>query len=126
MDAHRIVINGVTYGNVGKIETEIEREYYHNVTSLSGRKYQDVRYTKENQKVQFFNLLNGVYTSLIDFVKAHKGTPINCGFPDDDNGFIFADYYISITKPSLMKGYLNGKYYKNGVELYFEAVNADE
>ena len=126
MAIHKVVINNVLYDNIGKIEVEREIEYYHNVTALDGTKYQDVRYTKTNYHSTPFNLLDGKYTTLRDYIKANEGTPITCGFPNDSDGFDYADYYISITKPSIMKGYLRNNYYKTGMELYFEAVNADE
>lgn len=125
MVVHKIVIDGVTYGNVGSIGQSITPEYYHNVTALSGKKYQEVRYTKTDYTVQFFNLIDGVYTSLRAFINANKGEAVTCGFPDDNNGFIYADYFLTI-QSEINKGYLNGKYFKNGLTVLFEAVNADE
>lgn len=125
MDIHRIKIDGVTYGNVGSITPSIEREYYYNVTALDGTKYQDVRYTKTNYTVQFFNLIDGVYTALRAFINDNKGVPIICGFPDDDDNLIEQEYYLTI-QSEINKGRLNGKYFKNGMTVLFEAVNADE
>lgn len=124
-DVHKVKINGTVYNNVGNIDYEPIPEYYYNLTALSGKTYQDVRYTKTNYTVQFFNLLDGVYTSLRSFIKSKKGIAVTCGFPDDSNGFIEADYYMTI-KSEINKGYLNGNYFKNGMTVYFEAVNADE
>lgn len=126
MEIHKIIIDGVAYGNVGNIDMQQDIEYYHNVTALDGTKYQSIRYTKTNYTATFFNLLDGVYTSLREYIKSHKGVAVTCGFPDDSNGFNYANYYLTITSPDKMKGYLNGNYFKNGMTVLFEAVNADE
>lgn len=125
MVTHRVKIDGTIYGNVGSIEPDIEREYYHNVTALSGKKYQDVRYQKTNYKVQFFNLLDGVYIDLRAFINSVKGVSITCGFPNDTDGFKEAEYFLTI-QSEINKGYHNGNYFKNGMTVLFEAVNADE
>lgn len=122
---HNIVINDVTYSNVGNIEEDIEYEYYYDVTALSGKKYQDVRYTKTNYVVSFFNLIDGVYKSLETMIRASAGTPIRCGIPTDE-GFKYNEYYIKISNPGILKGYLNGVYYRTGLTLKLEAVNKDE
>lgn len=125
MEVHKIKINGVTYGNVGTITPEIETEYYHNVTSLSGVKYQSVRYTKTNYTVQFFNLADGVYTSLRSLIKSRKGLATLCGFPNDSTGFDETTYYMTIQSET-NKGYHNGQYFKNGLTVLFERETAYE
>jgi hypothetical protein len=124
MSVHKVKINGVIYGNVGSITPEIQTEYYHNVTALDGTKYQQVRYKKTNYKVQFFNVLDGVYVALRKYINRNKGKAILCGFPNDSDGFVEKEYYMTI-QSEINKGYLNNEYFKNGLTVYFEAVNAD-
>lgn len=125
MTIHRVVINGVTYGNVGSIETDTTPVYYHKVETLDGKTHQKVRYFKTISTVTFFNLLDGVYTGLRAYIKANQDEAITCGFPDDEDGFIYDDYYLTITSEK-NKGYLNGDYFRNGLTVTFEKVNADE
>lgn len=117
-------IAGNIYGNVSSIDPSIETEYYHNVTSLSGKKYQAIRYTKTNYTVVFFNLLTPTYVNLRNYIKSHKGQAIVCGFPNDNGEFEEKEYFLTITAET-NKGFINNKYLKNGLTVLFEAVNAD-
>lgn len=125
MVVHRVKINDVVYGNVGKIESSSREVPYHDVETLDGKKHKEIRYVKTDQTVLFFNLLDGVYISLREFIKSNRGVAITCGFPDDADGFIDSEYYLTIQN-EINKGYLNGNYFRNGLEVLFEKVNADE
>lgn len=131
MVTQRISIGGVIYGNVGEINTEKEPVYRLNVRTLDGTLHQELRYIVTTHTVQFFNLLDGVYDSLKAYIKANKNVPIECGLPidngdiDNEEDFDFADYKITIEK-EINKGYFKGKYFRNGLTLRLEAVNADE
>jgi hypothetical protein len=120
---HPVYINGIKYGNVASITPEIVNEYYYNVTTRDGVTHQKILYSKTNYKIQFFNLLDGVYYSLREYLKANNGVPIRVGIPTDTNdlseAWNYADYYITITD-EMMKGTLNGRYFKNGLTVLLE------
>lgn len=127
MSTHKVVIAGTTYGNVGSIEPDRVVEYYHNVTALSGKQYKDIRYTKTNYTLTFFNLMNGVYESLVSAVKYFEAnnSKVTCGIPIGEDTYEYKQYYLSIAEPSKMKGYHRGTYYKTGLKVLLEAVEAD-
>lgn len=131
MVVQRVKISGVVYGNVGDVKTEKEPVYYHKVRTLNGKLHEEIRYTLTHHTVQFFNLIDGVYDSLKDFIKSNEGFEIECGFPID-NGSVNSDtdFDNGLYKLSIMdeidKGYLNGVYFRNGLTVRFEAVNPDE
>lgn len=131
MVQQRVKIDGVIYGNVGEIKTKKTVDYYHKVRTLDGKLHEEIRYELTGNTVLFYNLLDGVYDSLKNFIKSNVGNHIVCGFPkdnadiDDDNGFEEAEYSLTISD-EINKGYLRGKYFRNGLVVEFEAVNADE
>ena len=131
MIVRRVKIGGVIYGNVGDIKAERVSEYYYNVRTLDGVLHQKLRYRLKNYTVQFFNLLTPVYDDLKDFIKFNKDEVIECGFPTDngsinsDTDFVMANYKLTVID-EIDKGYFKGKYFRNGLTVYFEAVTPDE
>lgn len=121
----KIVIDGVTYSNVGNIVQDIEENLYHDVTALDGTTYKKTRYTKTNYTVSFFNLIDGVYSALKNTIVSKKDTPILCGIPIDDSfEFEYNKYYITI-RSETFKGYLSTGQYKTGLTIELKKEKAD-
>lgn len=114
------------FENVGEIETTLIHVPYHDVVTLDGVRHIKNRYTRTDHTVTFFNLLNGDFEHIISLVKSRNSTPVRVGFPDNADGFVYADYTLKIVAAPINKGYLRGNYYRNGVKIAFEAVNPDE
>ena len=122
----KIVIDGVTYSNVGNIEPEIETEYYYDVTTLNGKHHQKIRYQRTNFSVNFFNLIDGVYSALKAKIKQNRNVALSVGIPaDDSNDFDYDDYYVEITGETF-KGYLSNGQYKTNLTIKLTKEMADE
>ena len=115
----------IEYDNVASITPQITTEYYHNVTSLSGIKYQDVRYKKTDYQIVFYDPLDGdKYENLKQFIRDARNTPVKCYLPHR-LGYVYANFYLTIIDENF-KGFIsNGRYYKTGLTVLFEKEIAD-
>lgn len=119
----KVGINGVEYTNVAVMTPSTEEANYFDVTTMDGHKHKDLKGRKTHWTITFYNRLDATYYELRDVLKA--GGTVTLTVPVDGSATESAEYY-PVIQSEVAKGYtMDGTFYFNGLQVYFEKVTYD-
>ena len=90
---------------------------------MDGHKHKDLKGRKTHWTITFYNRLDATYYELRDVLKA--GGTVTLTVPVDGSATESAEYY-PVIQSEVAKGYtMDGTFYFNGLQVYFEKVTYD-
>ena len=119
-----IKINGVEYTNIASVSPSVKYDYYYNVTTMDGKRHQEIKGKRTNYSIVFYNDNFEKYDMLKQLLFSAKSVILE--IPNGAESNLKGEFLVEVSGDNLKGKLWSGEYYTTGLSVKFEKVGYDE